>query len=162
MFFKDFPVVQYKFADSSPIVLTHILRRFKFRDQIKNMISEWDVYHIQENETPELVSYKFYGDVNYHWVILLFNDILDPFTDWPMNQESLAKYSFKRYGNPTDIHHWEKNGKAVPANTIGANAVTNIEFSEMVNEFNRKIRVPKTKHLKEITVELENILKETK
>lgn len=44
--------------------------------------SEFDSYHtvtVIDQRRPDLMSYRFYGTVDYFWIILLANNILDPF-----------------------------------------------------------------------------------
>ena len=33
---------------------------------------------MQDSDTPEIIADKYYGNVEYHWVVLLFNNIIDP------------------------------------------------------------------------------------
>lgn len=54
-------------------------------------------YEIQEGETPELVSYKFYETPFYHWVILICNNIVDPRQEWPLSENQLKKYIEMQY-----------------------------------------------------------------
>ena len=68
---------------------------------------------VPEGETPEIVSYKYYGAVRYHWVILLMNQIRDPQWGWPLSSSALEKYIVAKYGGTdesTQIHsHYETN-----------------------------------------------------
>lgn len=44
--------------------------------------SEFDQYHTittVDQLRPDLISYRFYGTVDYFWIILLANNVLDPF-----------------------------------------------------------------------------------
>ena len=162
MFFSKFPLIEYKFGNNAPVLMTHVLRRFKFNDRIKELVTEWTYYEVQDNETPEMVAMRFYNDPNLHWVILMFNDVVDPFTDWPIPSESLNGYAKKMFNDINGVHHWELRGKAVPANTPNAHPVKNITFIERVNEFNRRIKIPKEVHIGPILKEVETILAETK
>lgn len=162
MFFSNFPLIEYKFGNNSPILMTHLLRRFKFNNRIKELVTEWTYYEVQDNETPEMVAARFYNDPNLHWVILMFNDIVDPFTDWPIPTESMNEYARKIFDDIDAIHHWELRGKAVPANTPNSTPIKNITFIERVNEFNRRIKIPKEIHIGTILKEVETILAETK
>lgn len=160
-FFDAFPITLYSFDNKSdPIIITHILRRITFKETVQNMVSEWEAYVVPDNETPEITALKFYGDTKYHWLILLFNNITDPFTEWVMDQNTLTKYINKKYSDPDGIHHYEKNGRVVPSSATGATLVTNRQYETTVNEFHRRIRVPKKEHIGPILAELEQILKE--
>lgn len=50
-------------------------------------------YIISEGETPEEVSYKYYGTTDYWWIILIVNQVKDVFYDWPMSNSELREYS---------------------------------------------------------------------
>lgn len=160
-FFESFPVTYYNFNTEQPILLTHILRRFAFKQRIKEIVSEYDPYIVSDGETPEMVSYNVYGNMQYHWVILMFNNITDPFTEWVMSSETLERYINEKYqNNRSATHHWERNGRIVPEGTEGAENVTNEEFEFRVNEHHRKILIPKKIYLSSILKEFENVLKE--
>ena len=160
-FFENFPITYYRFSNTEePILLTHILRRFKFKEYVKSLVSVWDAYLIRDGMSPDAVAYEIYNDPYLHWLILLFNDIVDPFTDWPMDQDVLTKYISKKYSDINGIHHYQKNNRIVPSNVEGAEPVTNLEFEILVNDAKRKIRIPKIEHLKPIMDELEKVLKE--
>ena len=49
--------------------------------------SPFDTYFVIDSaimKRLDLISYKFYGNVEYWWVIMLVNNILNPFTDLPI------------------------------------------------------------------------------
>jgi len=54
-------------------------------------------YDIQDSDTPEIIASKFYGDSERHWVVLLFNDIIDPQFDWPLKYDSFIKFVDTKY-----------------------------------------------------------------
>lgn len=43
------------------------------------------------NERPELISYKIYGDVQFYWVIMMYNDCLD-FADGTFGAGKVISY----------------------------------------------------------------------
>jgi hypothetical protein len=49
----------------------------------RERFSEYDAYHtVTASDTirPDLIAYKYYGTVDYFWLILLANNIIDPYT----------------------------------------------------------------------------------
>ena len=70
-------------------------------------------YDIQEGDTPEMIAEKFYGDAERHWIVLLLNDIMDPFYDWPLSYRNFTKFIESKYIGgasyaSSTIHHYSK------------------------------------------------------
>lgn len=97
-YFRHFPKTPYLIDARDGLNLaTNIIARVKFIDTIKNISSSYFKYDIANDDTPETLSYKFYGTSSKHWIILLMNDIIDPQFDWYMNYEALNEYIEKKY-----------------------------------------------------------------
>lgn len=99
MFFKEFPVVPYPFylGDKRQYAIArNILRRVAFSDRI-NSEAAFTFYEIKDGERPEHIANRLYGNANYHWLILLANDIVDPYYGWYMSQSVLEQYIQKKY-----------------------------------------------------------------
>jgi hypothetical protein len=97
-YFRHFPKTPYILENKGDLNLaTNIIARIKFIDTIKNISSSYFGYDIANDDTPETLSYKFYGTSTKHWVILLMNDVIDPQFDWYMNYETLNKYIEEKY-----------------------------------------------------------------
>ena len=88
-------------------LMPDILRRVKLRALIKSGGMLFDKYDVKEGEKPEDVAFKWFGDPELHWVILMTNNVTDRYYDWPMNQAQFAEYLDDKYSNPDAIHHYE-------------------------------------------------------
>jgi hypothetical protein len=77
--------------------ITNIIARFVFDSQLKENTSAFYPYQVQDSDTPEIIADKYYGNVEYHWVVLLFNNIIDPQFDWPLKSDTLIDYIDKKY-----------------------------------------------------------------
>jgi len=77
--------------------ITNIIARFAFDSQLKENSSAFYPYQVQDSDTPEIIANKYYGNVEYHWVVLLFNNIIDPQFDWPLKSDTLIDYIDKKY-----------------------------------------------------------------
>ena len=77
--------------------ITNIISRFAFDSQLKENTSAFYPYQVQDSDTPEIIADKYYGNVEYHWVVLLFNSIIDPQFDWPLKNDTLIDYIDKKY-----------------------------------------------------------------
>lgn len=110
-YFNEFPKLLYT-RDSVTNLVTNLLSRIAtVKDKIDTS-SLYYQYNIKDGDTPEIIASKYYGDAELHWVVLIFNDIIDPFYDWPMEYRQFIKFLTDKYGSPataqTTIHHYEK------------------------------------------------------
>ena len=77
--------------------VTNIIARFAFEKNLKNNSAAFYKYSVQDSDTPEIIAHKYYDNSERHWIVLLFNDILDPQFDWPLKYETFIKYVDKKY-----------------------------------------------------------------
>jgi hypothetical protein len=98
-YFNYFPKTFYTSNNSTTGLdsVTNIIARFAFEKGLKENSSTFYKYNIKDSDTPEIIAYKFYGNVERQWVVLLFNDIIDPQFDWPFESNQLITYIDKKY-----------------------------------------------------------------
>ena len=84
-----------------------ILKRIVLTGDISasNLVEQ---YTVIEGETPESLSYNYYGSVDYYWTILLANNIKSRYFDWPMSSLDLGKYIETKYGNKSALFFEEQ------------------------------------------------------
>jgi len=109
MYFEAMPQTLYSLEDdrSNVKLVTNITTRVKIDDQVKNQYGLYEEYDVKNGETPEIVAEKFYNNSQLHWIILHYNDIIDPRFDWVMDTNNLVKYVTGKYSNINGIHHYE-------------------------------------------------------
>ena len=98
-FFNYFPKTVYT-ANTSVDGLdtvTNIIARFGFEKQLKENSGAFYKYSVQDSDTPEIIAHKFYENSERHWIVLMFNDIVDAQYDWPLGYENFIKYVDKKY-----------------------------------------------------------------
>jgi hypothetical protein len=98
-YFNYFPKTYYNLDNSKKNleVVTNILARFNFDENIKNNSSAFYEYEIKDSDTPEIIATKYYNNPERHWIVLLFNNIIDPQWDWPLNYRVLNEYINEKY-----------------------------------------------------------------
>jgi len=92
------------------VVAKNIFRKIKIRDLIQDDILGFDQYSITNNQRPDQVANDLYGDPELDWVILLCNNIINVYNEWPMDEQELYKYVESRYkgvNSHSQIHHHE-------------------------------------------------------
>jgi hypothetical protein len=114
-YFSNFPSTPYNVFNTTnitPQVVTNILARSTFLKEILENTAIYYEYVMKENDTPESIADKLYGSPTRHWIVLLFNQIINPFYDLPLTSEALTKYIENKYNQSipdaqTTIHHYE-------------------------------------------------------
>jgi hypothetical protein len=98
-FFNYFPKTFYTSNNTSSGIdtVTNIIARFGFEKKLKENSSAFYKYTIKDSDTPEIIAGKFYDHVERHWIVLLFNDIIDPQYDWPLDSRTLIQYINTKY-----------------------------------------------------------------
>ncbi len=108
MYFKSFPYTLYSLDNTTTVqVVTDITNRITLADEVKTNLGLFDEYDIKDGETPELIADKFYGNPELHWLILHYNDIIDPRFDLPLSTNDLNNYVSGKYASVNGIHHYE-------------------------------------------------------
>lgn len=91
-YFNKFPLLRYSFDNGTTSkIAVDILKRVGFKESIKKTTELFTEYEILDGETPEMVADKIYGDPSLHWVIMIMNDIVNPYYDWPISTRILNK-----------------------------------------------------------------------
>tara|TARA_B100001057_G_C22641207_1_gene868295 strand:+ start:329 stop:952 length:624 start_codon:yes stop_codon:yes gene_type:complete len=109
--------------DGQWIEIKNIFSRIKLVDDVKGNISTFNDYIIEDGDRPDTISFDMYGDPNYDWTILLLNNMINFYEDWPKSKTALDSYVTYKYQNPEDVHHYEtieqlQNEKVVVAKGI--------------------------------------------
>ena len=154
--FKYFPTLQY-----GGVTLTDITRRMFIHPDIKNYDSIIQTYAIKDGQNVEDVAYNFYGDGSLFYIIMMMNDIIDPFFGWVLSSEEFQKHIEGIYGagNLQDIHHYELNGEQVPEETTGAIAISNYLYEFRLNEEKRNIKILKPQYVNRFVEEFRNSIR---
>ena len=171
-YFDMFPNIYYSAkGDSNFTIMKDILSRVKLIANVKENILGFDYYDVQDGETPEMIAHRYYGDVNLHWTILVANDIVDYYEDWPMSVQRFEEFVKEKYDNPGGIHHYEITQTSgdtnvtidVGMNTVeypSATAISNYQYEDSLQEKKRQIRLISTRHIDDFVKEFERKMNE--
>jgi hypothetical protein len=174
MYFSYFPQGTYDLkGDGNAKVVTDLMLRVKVRSKVINEASLYDLYDVPEGETPEITALKHFGNSNYHWVILLTNDITDRYYGWPLTTFEFENYMTEKYTNPDGVHHYEitqSSGKTtgngpsdyshkiiVNSTVAGATAVSNREYEQRIQDQKRQIKLLNAAYLPILLDEFANL-----
>jgi len=98
-YFNYFPKTPYTSNNQSGSVetVTNVITRFGFEKKLKENQNAFYKYAIKDSDTPEIIAHKYYGHAERHWIVLLFNDIIDPQYDWPLKHDEFIDYVSEKY-----------------------------------------------------------------
>ena len=108
----------------------NIFRRIKIREELDDVILGFQQYTVKNNQRPDEVALDAYGDMKLDWVVLLCNNVINLYDEWPMSEDELERYIDSEYEEDADsVHHWVtqevkdtrgrvllKEGREVPEN----------------------------------------------
>lgn len=120
-FFSEFPKTSYTLDDyQSRQVVVDIFRRVIIAKEYLENSLYYEEYEVLHGETPEEVSYRFYGTTELSWAILMVNNIVDSRFEWPLSEESLYKVVEDKYGGPQNVFtiNRAKNAKGYQVETF--------------------------------------------
>ena len=92
----------------------NLFKRGKLREDIFQDTTVFEKYGIEGDDRPDNVAQKFYGDSSFDWVVLLSNNIINVYEEWPLPQAGWDAYLLEKYDNDYDtlyngVHHYESN-----------------------------------------------------
>jgi hypothetical protein len=175
MYFSFFPKGTYDIRnDGNEKVVTDLMVRVKVRSKVLDESTLYDLYDVPEGETPEITALKHFGNSQYHWIILLTNDITDRYYGWPLTTFEFENYMNEKYTNPDGVHHYEitqSSGKTkgegpsdyshkitVNSTVSGATAVTNREYEQRIQDQKRQIKLLNAAYLPILLDEFANLV----
>jgi hypothetical protein len=176
-YFERFPNMLYDVKNNGNYkLLPDILKRIKQRNAIASGQFIFDTYDVRNGEKPEDIAYKWFGDAQLHWVILMTNDITDRYYQWPMNDAQFEEFIADKYSNPDGIHHYEvtkDSGRTtgqgpndyshlveVNSDTDNAISISNREYEERIQDKNRSIRLLNQRFLSDFIEEFDKLIKQ--
>ena len=147
----------------------NIFRRVKLTTTTN--LTTFDYYDVQDGESPEIIAHKYYNDVGLHWTILIVNDIVDYYHDWPMSVQTFEQYVKEKYTNPNAVHHYEvaqTSGNTTEVINVGMNTtdygsalpISNYQYEQAIQEQKAQIRLIQPRYMEDFVKEFETKIKE--
>ena len=178
-YFTQFPLMAYDVAgDRNYKLLPNILKRVKLRSGLRSGAFLFDAYDVKDGENPEDIAYKWFGDAQLHWVILMTNNITDRYYQWPLTQPQFQENLTDKYGagNEDAVHHYEKTTDSGKTSSSGPNdfshkvecnsddgnpdIITNRQYEQRKQDEYRQIRLLNRKFVDTFVDEFELLIKQ--
>lgn len=112
-FFRPYPTISYRIPGTTlSVPATDITRRFSVANFVRNAAVTFDEYYVQDGDRPDTVAYDYYDDQTLDWLVLLTNEIHDPYYEWPLSYEQFRSYLRQKYTSVeyamSNVHHYEQ------------------------------------------------------
>ena len=133
-YFNNLPNILYqsplpdKASTGDMIVIKNIFRGSKLFDYLKDNVSLFNKYVIEDGDRPDTVAEVLYGSSKYDYVVILTAGITNITNEWPLQDYQMYDLALSKYGSETkiyEIHHYEtreikdSNGRQIlPPNLI--------------------------------------------
>ncbi len=105
-YFKHFPTIDFDVKnDGNLIQAKDIFRNIRVSSDTEDAIIGYEYYYINDQDRPDVLASKLYGDATLYWLFWMVNDQFATYNDWPKSQSILDKFINRKY-----------SGKALVAN----------------------------------------------
>ena len=176
MYFSQFEQGYYDLkGDGKEKLVTDLMTRVKVREKIIDEASLYDKYDVPSGERPEDTAFKHFGSSQYHWVILMTNNITDAYYEWPMSEQTFETFLIDKYAEPGAVHHYEvsqSSGRTsgqgpddysylveVNSDATGTQSVSNREYEQRLQDQRRQINLLNPSYLNTFLEEFNELVR---
>jgi hypothetical protein len=186
-YFSYFPTTQHDLTnDGQTVTLTNILRRFIVRSDVVDRTDVFYKYDITAGDRPDTIAEKYYGDPNLAWVVLHFNNIVDPIFGWYLADKDFDNYVKGKYGSistaQSTVHEYRQvlnersvryDGTIIEKRTVGIDqttydslaeasreSISKYDYEVAENEKRRTIQILDKRYLDKVREEVQTVLQD--
>ena len=173
MFFGKFDKIQYQGK-----TVTNITNSILLKYRPMNNTTLYTFHTVTEGETAESLADKYYGNAKDHWIILLLNNIVDPYFDWVLTSREISALVQSNYGDGrgSRIHHLfnlntrkradevdtakylNRDGEVIQPLPVHFHPVTNIEYETERNDKKREIKILAPQYVQDFKNQFEDLM----
>lgn len=174
-YFQNLPKIFYDInKDGKHKEIINIFNRVRVHRSILNNDMLTYEYTIKEGDTPENIANRYYEDVNLHWIVLMSNNIIDIYSEWPLTYSQFNNYINKKYGSSQEanrtIHaYYDPYGNEIDRDYYLElletekidipTTLTKYQYEEMVNNEKREIKLLNKNFIDQFLKEFEGAFK---
>ena len=97
-YFKHFPTIDFDLKnDGNLIEAKDIFRNIRVAEDAEEAITGYEYYYIGDQDRPDVLATKLYGDSTLYWLFWMVNPHLAVYNDWPKSQRVLEKFIARKY-----------------------------------------------------------------
>ena len=145
MYFSKFPRIKYKvsgnrFREAPKFVLAvDVTAAARIVRGVVKDIAVYNQYAVRDYETPEIAAEMLWGQPEWHWILLLLNDIFHP-SDWVMSSRDFEEMIALKYGsadaaNEKIAYFEDDEGNVVLPEDFNVSGTTKFPFMDYSDEY---------------------------
>ena len=97
--------ISSKPLDPDFLFVKNIWRRAEILTEYKSQVTIFNEITVRDGERPEDVATAFYNNPFYNWTVLIANDVVDVYSQWPRSITQLQDFINQKYDNPQATKH---------------------------------------------------------
>ena len=97
--------ISSKPLDPDFLFVKNIWRRAEILTEYKSQVTIFNEITVRDGERPEDIATAFYNNPFYNWTVLVANDVVDVYSQWPRSITQLQDFINQKYDNPQATKH---------------------------------------------------------
>ncbi len=172
MFFSKFDKIQYNGK-----TVTNITNSILLKYRPMNNTTLYTFHTVQDGETPLTLADRYYNNAQDAWVIILLNNVVDPYFSWALSTVELDAMIEGKYGedNIGHIHHitnldtgkfvdeveqaeYVTDGVITTPLPAHYSPVTNAQYENDKNDKKREVKILAPRYLQNFKNDFEDLM----
>lgn len=134
-YFDEFPTINFDLEKTGETIeLTNILYRTNINESVKNNLALFLNYDFKDKDRLDIISQKLYDDSELHWLIMIMNDMVNPYYDIPVSESALSEFITSKYPGQTFFLSGINNSSS---SSSGYDGFVNISGAYQTDEYVR-------------------------
>ena len=97
-YFKHYPTIDFDVKNDGELIeAKDIFRNIRVRDNSDEAITGYEYYYVNDQDRPDVLATKLYGDATLYWLFWMVNDQFATYNDWPKSQYILERFFARKY-----------------------------------------------------------------
>ena len=97
-YFKHYPTIDFDVKNDGQLIeAKDIFRNNRVNDNSDEAITGYEYYYVNDQDRPDVLATKLYGDATLYWLFWMVNDKFATYNDWPKSQSILERFIARKY-----------------------------------------------------------------
>ena len=97
-YFKHYPTIDFDVKNDGQLIeAKDIFRNIRVSDNSDEAITGYEYYYVNDQDRPDVLATKLYGDATLYWLFWMVNDKFATYNDWPKSQSILERFIARKY-----------------------------------------------------------------